>query len=228
MNDRINVGATVPGENASTAQAYNFWSEANLKFNVPHYRMRKTARIVKRLAGERESDLLDLGCGPGTLATLLPENIRYHGMDIAIHQPAPNLIQADLRATPIRFGDQQFDIVVAQGVFEYLGSSQLEKFDEISKILRADGRFLVSYWNFNHRNAYVYHAFSNVQPLAEFRNDLAKFFTIERFFPASHNWRHTGPNRRITRAINMPIELCIPLVSPLLAVEYFFICAPRG
>jgi len=228
MNDQTGVSARVPIDNVSTAQAYRFWREANVKFNVPHYRMRKTARIVKRLAGERDSDLLDLGCGPATLATLLPANIRYHGMDIAIHQPAPNLIQADLRESPIRFGDQQFDIVVAQGVFEYLGDSQLQKFDEISKILKADGRFLVSYWNFSHRKTYVYHAFNNVQPLADFRNDLSQFFKVERYFPASHNWRHTGPNRRITRAINMPIELHIPLVSPLLAVEYFFICAPRG
>jgi hypothetical protein len=72
----------------------------------------------------------------------------------------------------------------------------------------------------------MYHAFSNVQPLDDFRTDLSRYFKVERSFPASHNWRHTGPNRRVTRAINMPVNVHIPLISPVLAVEYFFICAP--
>ena len=84
----------------------------------------------------------------------------------------------------------------------------------------------MSYWNFGHRNPDVYHAFSNIQPFDDFREALSRYYKIDKFFPASHNWRHTGPNRRITRAINMPMRINIPLVSPVLAVEYFFVCSP--
>lgn len=209
------------------AQYYqkDFWSKENLKFSEPHYRLEKAARIIKKLAQGKQCALLDVGCGPATLMRLLPTNVQYYGLDIAIHNHASNLIEADLLKTPVRFGDKRFDLILAQGVFEYLGDVQSEKFAEISAILKEDGRFIVSYWNFGHRDPQMYHAFSNVQPLDDFRNDLKRFFKIDKSFPASHNWRHYGPNRPITRAINMPMEFNIPLVSPILAVEYFFVCS---
>jgi len=157
---------------------------------------------------------------------MLPANIDYYGIDIAIQDPAPNLLEADLRKEPIKFGNKRFDIVLAQGIFEYVGDTQSQKFAEVAEILNEDGKFIVSYWNFGHRNPQMYHAFSNIQPFAEFRKALSHYFKIDEFFPASHNWRHTGPNRRITRAINMPMKINIPFVSPALAVEYFFVCSP--
>ena len=45
---------------------------------------------------------------------LLRPNIQYHGIDIAIHDPAPNLIEADFLEVPIQFGDKHFDIILAQ------------------------------------------------------------------------------------------------------------------
>ena len=62
---------------------------------------------------------------------LLRSNIEYYGIDIAIHDPAPNLIEADLPNTPIRFDGKRFDIVIAQGFFEYIGTFQARKFAEI-------------------------------------------------------------------------------------------------
>ena len=211
------------------AESYGraFWSEANRNFAMPHYRLQKAVRIVTKIAQDRDCALLDLGCGPATLSRVLPANIHYYGMDIAIHQPAPNLIETDLREAPIKFGDKRFDIVLAQGVFEYLGDAQSRKFAEIAEVLESNGKFVVSYWNFGHRKTEVYHAFSNVQSFDEFRTDLSRYFRIERSFPASHNWRHTGPNRRVTRAINMYFNMHVPIISPLLAVEYFLICSPR-
>lgn len=211
------------------AQPYGreFWSEAHRNFTMPHFRLQKAARIVTKIARDRECALLDIGCGPATLSRVLPANIHYYGMDIAIHEPAPNLIEADLRETPITFGDKRFDIVLAQGVFEYLGDAQSRKFAEIAEILEGNGKFVVSYWNFRHRKTEVYHAFSNIQSFDEFRADLGRYFRIDRSFPASHNWRHTGPNRRVTRTVNMYFNMHIPIISPLLAVEYFFICSAR-
>jgi len=205
----------------------DFWSTENLKHVPAHYRLRKTARIVNGIAGERPCTLLDVGCGPATLMGLLRPNVSYFGIDIAIHDPAPNLLQADIVEEPIRFGDRKFDIVVAQGLFEYLGDVQSQKFGEIADVLEADGVFVVSYTNFGHRNKDVYWAYSNVQSLDRFRGDLGRFFTIQRAFPTAHNWHHGQPNRRLVKALNMHVNVNIPVISPALAVEYFFICSAR-
>jgi len=206
----------------------DFWGEENLKFVRPHFRLEKSARIINKVARGEECDLLDVGCGPGTLMRLLDGNIHYHGIDIAIHEPAPNLIEADLLNGPIRFGDKQFDIVVAQGIFEYLGEFQAAKFAEIRQLLRPDGRFIVTYVNFGHRKKQIYGPYSNVQPLADFRESLARYFRIDRSFPIAHNWKHGFPQRRWLQAVQMPVNPNIPVVSPLLAPEYFFICRPRA
>jgi cyclopropane fatty-acyl-phospholipid synthase-like methyltransferase len=205
----------------------DFWDEENLKFGEPWYRLEKAARIISRLAAGRERSLLDIGCGPGTLMRLLPANIKYHGIDIAIHDPAPNFIEADLVESEIAFGDKRFDLIAALGVFEYLGQSQSRKFAEIAKILSPGGKFILTYTNFGHRKKRIYEAFSNVQPLDSFRRDLQRCFNIEESFPASHNWKHSQPSRDLIKAANMRVSVNIPLISPVLAVDYFFICSSR-
>src|SRR3974390_3204125 len=102
----------------------DFWSTENPKYTEVHYRLAKCARIVNKLAGTEQRELLDVGCGPAALRNVLRRNIQYHGIDIAIQDPDPYLIEADILQTPIAFGDKMFDIVVAQGLFEYLGESQ--------------------------------------------------------------------------------------------------------
>ena len=105
----------------TTAKYYkrDFWSKENLKYVEPHFRLSKAARIVNQLARGRECDLLDVGCGPATLAKLLDRNIHYYGIDIAIHNPAPNLLQADFAENPIAFGGRRFDLIVATNIFIY-------------------------------------------------------------------------------------------------------------
>ena len=90
----------------------DFWSTENLKFRQPHYRMEKAVRIITDFARGRECDLLDIGCGPATLMHMLPSNIHYYGIDIAIQEPAPNLSETDIVKAPIRFADKTFDIVM--------------------------------------------------------------------------------------------------------------------
>jgi SAM-dependent methyltransferase len=204
-----------------------FWGEEHPKFVTPHFRMVKCARLANRAARGRECDLLDVGCGPGSLSTLLAPNISYYGIDIAVRDPAANLIEADLIEAPIRFGDQVFDIVVAQGFFEYAGTVQEAKFAEISQILRSDGTFIISYTNFGHRDRKIYGPYSNVRPLADFRSSLARYFRIDRAFPVSHNWSHGQPVRPLMKALQGSLNANVPLLSPVLAVEYFFICSPR-
>jgi SAM-dependent methyltransferase len=203
----------------------DFWSTENLKFSTPHYRMRKSARIVNKIAQDRTCELLDVGCGPAALRRLIRADIRYHGVDIAIHETAPYLLEYDFLETPISFNDKSFDIVLAQGVFEYIGEFQDQKLAEISRLLKADGRFVVSYVNFDHRARRIYWPYSNVQSLSEFRDSLAAHFTIERYFPTSHNWNHSEPNRPYLQAVQLPMTVSVPVLSRYLAVEYFFICS---
>src|SRR6266536_2610247 len=40
--------------------------------------------------------------------------VRYHGIDIAIQEPASNLIETDIIEAPIAFGGKTFDVIVAQ------------------------------------------------------------------------------------------------------------------
>lgn len=201
-----------------------FWAEENLHYVEPHFRLAKAARIINRLAHGRDCDLLDVGCGPTTLAQLLDRNIRYHGIDIAIHNPGPHLMETDFVESPIRFGNRKFDIIIAQGVFEYIGSVQAQKFREIAELLNEGGKFLVSYVNFNHRNWCKYSPYTNIQPFADFRDSLSRFLSIDRFFPTSQRWHHQEPATRLKKAIHMHINFNIPFFSRIFAVEYFFIC----
>jgi SAM-dependent methyltransferase len=228
MNDQTN-NESLASEGGISGALYkkDFWSTENLKYSKPHHRLEKSARIINKLAQGKELTLLDVGCGPATLMSLLRPNIRYHGIDIAIHTDAPNLVEADFLETPIKFGDKTFDIVIAQGVFEYVGDFQARKFSEISQLLNDGGMFIVSYVNFSHRNKKIYWPYSNVQALSDFRRNLGRYFAIQKSFPTSHNWNHLEPSRRLVRAANMHINFSIPVVSPALAVEYFFICSKR-
>ncbi len=205
----------------------DFWSREGSKFVEPHFRLRKCAKTVNKIAGGSECSLLDVGCGPATLARLLRPNIHYYGIDLAIRNPGPNLLEADILETPIKFENKHFDIVVAQGLFEYLGDRQEEKFREIAELLNRGGRFLVSYVNFDHRRPNIYTPYSNIQPFDDFRVSLTRFFEIDRCFPASHNWNHGQPNRKLVQMPNLYWNATIPFVSRKLAVEYFLICSPR-
>ena len=205
-----------------------FWATENLKYVRPHFRLAKAARIVNRIAQNKKCDLLDVGCGPATLAGLLDKNVRYYGIDIAIHNPASNLLQADFLEGPIQFGAKQFDIILAQGVFEYVGRFQEQKLAEIKHLLRNRGVFILSYVNFNHLHRRVYEPYSNVQSFEEFRTSLQRVFRIDQCFPTSYHWYHREPNREWLKSIQMRINLKIPLLSRLFAVEYFFICSLDG
>ena len=228
MTDQTGSGGRVPGDDINgTLYKKDFWSRENLKYTKPHHRLAKSARIINKIAKGKEYSLLDVGCGPATLMSLLRPNIRYHGIDIAIHAGAPNLLEVDFVESPIKFGHKKFDIVVAQGVFEYVGDFQVQKFAEIAQLLNDNGVFLASYVNFGHRNKTVYSPYSNVQALDDFRQDLTRYFTIQRFFPTAHNWNHLEPGRKLVRIANMYLNFNIPFVSRILAVEYFFICAKR-
>lgn len=211
----------------ATYRDRGFWSEENQKYRFPHFRLQKAGRMINHLVGRRDVTLLDVGCGPSTLRTVLGPTIRYFGIDIAIPEPGPDLLEMDILNQPIDFGGQRFDLVVAQGLFEYMGDHQSQKLTEIAGLLEADGTFLASYVNFAHRKAQIYDMYNNVQPLARFEQDLSRFFTVRRRVPTSHNWNHSEPSRRPLQAMNMRFNATIPYVSPKLVVQYLFVCSAR-
>jgi cyclopropane fatty-acyl-phospholipid synthase-like methyltransferase len=213
------------GQVSETYHKRDFWAKENLQYTEAHFRLEKVAGLVNGIAGDRQWDLLDVGCGPATLRRMLRTNVQYHGIDIAIHTPAPNLVQADFVEGPVAFGDKQFDIIVAQGVFEYVGKVQSQKFAEIRSLLKSGGTFITSYVNFDHREASVWPAYNNMQSFNEFRAGLASVFDINRSFPTSHNWHHHEPRRQYMKRIQMHMNVTIPVISRLFAVEYLFICS---
>ena len=204
----------------------DFWGTENLKYTEPHFRMRKVAGRLRKLAAGRELDLLDVGCGPASLDTLLPANLHYYGIDIAIQEPAANLIELDFVEKPITFKGMKFDIVVAQGVFEYMGNVQSKKFAEIAELVKDDGKFVCTYQNFAHRHKNIYWPYSNIQQPGEFRRDLSRYFRIDQAFPTAYNWKHSHPNRRFIKAPQERINVNIPVIGPKLAIDYYYLCSP--
>jgi cyclopropane fatty-acyl-phospholipid synthase-like methyltransferase len=219
--------AVIADEGEARYYKRDFWADENLKYAEPHFRMRKVAREVRRVTRGRECDLLDVGCGPAALAVLMPAGVHYHGIDIAIPGPAPNLIEMDILEEPVSFRGKKFDVVVAQGLFEYAGEFQSQKFAEIASLLHDDGKFILTYQNFAHRKREIYWPYSNVRLPGDFREDLSRFFKIERSFPGSHNWNHSQPGRRFMRASQAHLNFNVPVLSPILAVDYLYICSAR-
>ena len=90
---------------------------------------------------------------------------------------------------------------------------------------------MVTYTNFHqifHRRptvrAYDADRYDNEQSLLDFRRSLERHFVVERWFPSSHNLSVREPAFRPMKTIQLPLERRIPVLSRLLAVNYFFIC----
>jgi SAM-dependent methyltransferase len=212
---------------AATYHGRDFWIRENLLYATPNFRARKAARVVNGIAAGGRRTLLDVGCGPATLKTLLDPAIEYHGIDIAIQSPAPYLVEMDFVGNPIAFKNKRFDIVVALGVFEYLGDQQDQKCSEIRDILAPEGKLLVSYINFRHFRRRIFPIYNNIHTIKEFALRMGRVFQVERCFPVSHHWRHKQPGERMLPALQMQMEWNVPCFSSWLAVEYFVVCSPR-
>lgn len=205
----------------------DYWIVENTQYAEPSFRLRKCAQLMNQMAGERECTLLDVGCGPAALQPLLNRNISYFGIDIALHKTASFLREVDISRVPITFDDRRFDFVFAGGVFEYMGHQQEQKFEGIRDILKDGGKFVMSYINFGHFRSRVWPNYNNVQSITAMKQSVSKVFEVERCFPASHHWRHKQPGVFACRSLQMRMNYNISILSPLFAVEYFFVCSRR-
>ena len=206
----------------------DYWAKESLRYIEPHYRLLKTANIINALSHGQTCDLLDVGCGPATLSKYLHQNIQYYGLDLFIHEPAPNLMQADLLRHEIRFQNRQFDLICTFGFFEYMGNLQHQKMSEIDKILKPTGTFITSFYNFRHRNPLPAAAYDNKISIADFLGDLKSLFHVNRMFPTSYNWVGSEPRRNWFKRMQMPWEVNLPLLNNALGVEFIFICTKRN
>jgi len=206
----------------------DYWIVENTLYVEPSFRLKKCAQTVNRLAAGRGCTLLDVGCGPAALGPLLQANVQYHGIDIAIHQNVPYLRERDIAQTTIQWDEKRFDFVVALGFFEYMGHQQRIKLEEIDRILNDDGKFMMSYINFGHVRRKVWPNYNNVQSRSEMKKSLEEVFTVEKVFPASHNWRQKQPGKRSLPGLQMRINFDIPVLSAMWAVEYFFLCSKKA
>lgn len=205
----------------------DYWIVENALYKEPSFRLKKCAQVINEMSAGRECSLLDVGCGPAALRPLLSPNVSYYGIDIAIHEPAPYLQEIDTHQKAISFNGNRFDFVAALGFFEYMGDQQTRKFEEIRSILKDDGKFMMSYINFSHFRRRVWPNYNNVQSISDMRKALNEVFRVEKCFPASHHWRQKQPGERSLQGLQMYINFNIPIFSPMMAVEYFFVCAPR-
>lgn len=210
---------------AENFRDHDYWIEENKLYIEPSFRLKKCARVIGELAAGRQCTLLDVGCGPAALRPLLPSNVTYHGMDIAIHENVPWLRERNVADDTIAWDDKKFDFVVAMGFFEYMGHQQQKKFEEIRNILKDDGRFMMSYINFGHANHKVWPNYNNVKSKAEMKKGVEQVFQVDKVFPASHNWRPKQPGKRHLTGLQMHVNFTIPVISPMLAVENFFLCS---
>ena len=74
----------------------DYWVVENKLYVEPSFRLKKCARVIGEMAAGRPCSLLDVGCGPAALRPLLPPNVTYHGIDIAIHENVPWLRERDI------------------------------------------------------------------------------------------------------------------------------------
>lgn len=206
----------------------DFWIGENRQYAEGNFRLRKCARLLNEIAAGRLRDLLDVGCGPAALRMLIDANIRYHGIDIALHETAPYLRETDFVRNPIAYDGRRFDLVVALGVFEYMGKQQDQKLAEISRLLKPGGTFIMSYINFSHVRRRVYPIYNNIQPIGDMLNSLERRFRVESCYPVSHHWRHKQPGRNALRPLQMRMKWSIPGLSSWFAVEYFCVCSARS
>ena len=219
-----------PPDELANQSTKDFWGQEHSKFETPHFRLQKSARLINTMAPSDPCTLLDVGCARSSLKQLLKPNIEYFGIDISIDKPAPYLHEVDILRNSIEFDGRHFDFVIAQGLFEYLGAAQEDKFRENRADPQPRGKFIVTYENFDHRRPSIYWAYTNVQKPAAFRSSLEQSFIVERQLPTALNWSHSQPVRPLTKAVNAGFNLTIPAVTAKLAVEYFFVCSarPRG
>jgi len=116
--------------------------------------------LVEKIANIKGNNILDVGCGTGTLTKLIAEKSPKHaviGLDAdhtALNISQKKIIGKDLNVSfkqgfgqNIPFSENSFDIVVSSLFFHHLNrSAKLATLTEIRRVLKPDGTLLIADW----------------------------------------------------------------------------------
>lgn len=95
--------------------------------------------------------ILDIGCGDGVFAKLMPE-FEWYGVDINIEKAKANLgdnaFEQDLMKPPYPFESGTFDAIVCSEVLEHLWDLRVVH-KEAKRLLKRDGVYVISTPNFD-------------------------------------------------------------------------------
>lgn len=204
-----------------------YWIKENYKYKDVHFRLEKIAKIINGKS-KRSADLLDIGCGTATLSNLIREDINYFGIDIAPHTKESNIKELDIVNSVIKFDERKFDVIVASGIFEYLGGYHKEKMHEISGILEEEGFFIVSFSNMKHIKKPKYSSWNNYDGISDFKKNLEEYFKVIDYYPAYHNIKYDEISNAFGKYLARKININLPFISERLGIDFIFICTTRG
>lgn len=110
---------------------------------------RKLGPMKSKIPEFRQKRVLELGCGPGTLAPLMQHAARYRGLDIdaqAIELARANFPWAEFAvadiSAPLTQSSGPFDVVIIHSVLHHLDDSAAAgALENVSSQLSPEGRF---------------------------------------------------------------------------------------
>lgn len=143
-----------------------------------------------------QARVLDMGCGTGELAHLIPAP-NYVGMDIfwqhlrhAVRRHTDRAFaQVDGRA--MAFPAAAFDAVLVGGVFHHMDEATVDgTLKELQRVLKLDGRMLVlediptrAWWNLPGRLIHAADMGAFIRPPAAYAALIERYFKIDQQFP---------------------------------------------
>jgi len=175
----------------------NYWSSLN-KFGS--YKLKRISEIISLLdfvnKSNKNSKILDLGCGDGRCCAIWNEIGETSGIDLSTsamknaRERYPFINFQSGNATNTSHNDNSFDIIISQEVIEHI-AVQSEYIDECSRLLRGNGFLILTTPNryyFDRRigGNYSNQPIENIVTARELKKKLKRKFKILKLYTIIH------------------------------------------
>jgi SAM-dependent methyltransferase len=227
LNQGLHVQLCPAGDGAvyfqvpATGAGGEYWRVETQRYSEPHQRLKRVAAEILAKPGST----LDIGCGPGTLGTLLAaKNISYCGVDI-FEQELSYGQYSSFDLSRDSFGNfpfsQRFAWVTVSGVLEYLYEPRIHELLRFiaSKLLEPGGAAVVTYTNFSHysRTPSTFHPrWTTAASPQVFRRWLTRAgFKVVRAYPSYYYI--------FKRRLSWCPKIWIPVLSTLLGRQIIYV-----